>query len=176
MGLATKAVTGAARTAAGVTGMAAGAASLAWDIGKIPLTIGSGAGKLMAKLTDKRRGPTWFSRPSRGISHSEFVPRIATGAGAAVVTAGAIGMSLVSDIFHGLGNGVTGKVSYANGASKMTNGYTTGVVEAMHNAAQGDYGIFSELADDVLSSPNLIAKIDDLGANPKMIRSLYNMR
>ena len=145
-----------------------------------------GAGKLadsMSKFTDTsraandtvRHGKTWFSRPGEGISRSEFVPRVATAGGAAVVTAGALGLQFVSDVVHGLGEHGIGRVTYADGASKMTNSFTTGVVEAMQEASRGNYDIFADMADDVLASPNLISKIDDLGANPKMISALYNM-
>lgn len=145
-----------------------------------------GVGKLadsMSKFTDTsraandkiRNGKTWFSRPGEGISHSEFVPRVATARGAGVITAASLGLQFVSDVIHGVGEHSVGRVTYANGASKMTNSFTTGVVDAMQEASRGNFEIFSDMADDVLSSPNLISKIDDLGANPKMISALYNM-
>lgn len=151
-------------------------------MGLVNATLKGGAwtasklGNAFGRFTDTERGATWFSRPSRGISSSEFVPRIATARGAGVVTALALGAEFVGDVISGASGHSLGKVSYADGMSKMTKPFTTGVVEAMHEASQGNYEIFSDMAEEVIKPKNLLSKVDDFGANPRFISALYNMR
>lgn len=140
------------------------------------LGIIGGTGKVMGKFADHSRPDGWFSKAGQGWAGGDFVPRVATWRGFGVVTAGMLGVQLISDMHNNMGNVKTGRVSYADGPSKMTKPFTSGIVEAMQDASQGNYEIFSELASDVLKSPNALARMDDLGANPKMISALYNMR
>ena len=45
----------------------------------------------------------------------------------------------------------------------------------MHRVSGGNPGIFSDFAEEVVSSPGVTGKIDDYGATPELISALYNM-
>ena len=131
----------------------------------------------LAYLTDRSRPKSLFTRPGKGISNMEFVPRVFTGPGVALAI-GLTGLaSIASDAHYGAGASKVGRVSYADGPAKMTKSFTSGAVEAMNEAANGDYAVFSEMAAPMFKSNNQVARvIDDYGANPAMIRSVYGMR
>ena len=71
-----------------------------------------------------------------------------------------------------------GRISYMDGPARMTKSYTSGAVPAMMNASQGNYAAFSDMAEEVVKGHNnfLGSILDDYGATPAMIASLYGMR
>lgn len=129
----------------------------------------------LGKFADKSR-KGFFTRASKGIKEMEFVPRVLTAPGMLVTTGLVLGGTLVSDMLTGYGESRTGPVTYAEGHSKMTAPFTSGAVPAMKRASRGDPEVFRELANEAVSSSSMLAHaIDDHGANPAFIRSLYNM-
>lgn len=136
-----------------------------------------GASGALAKLFDKSRPRGLFTKPSQGLSHLQFVPRVLTGPGAVAVI-GLSGLaSIASDVHANMGSVKVGKVKYGDSMNRMTAPYTTGAVKAMNEAANGDYGTFYEMAAPMFRSDNVVARtLDDYGANPAFISSLYNMR
>ncbi len=67
-----------------------------------------------------------------------------------------------------------GYTTFQDGLTRMTDSHGSDVIEVMKRSAQGDYGTFAELATPVMRSPGL-GRIDDFGANPALIASLYHM-
>ena len=88
-------------------------------------------------------------------------------AGSAVLSAGKVGIDAHSVT-------AVGTVKYDNMA-RMTSNFQTGAVPAMMQASGGNYTTFSNMAKNVVSRPGLINRINDNGANPKMISALYHM-
>jgi hypothetical protein len=68
-----------------------------------------------------------------------------------------------------------GKVSYADGPARMTNSFTSGVVDAMHKASDGNPAVFADMASSVVKGPGMTGAIETYGATPELISALYNM-
>ena len=94
----------------------------------------------------------------------------ATGGMAVVGTVGAV--TLASEGIKGHNRATLGRVSYGEGMARMTNSFTTGVVPAMKRASGGNYEVFSDMAEEVVTHP---MSLDDYGASPALISALYNM-
>lgn len=64
-----------------------------------------------------------------------------------------------------------------DGPARMTKSYTSGAIPAMMQASNGNYAAFSDMAEEVVSGHNNVlgSVLDDYGANPAMIASLYGM-
>jgi hypothetical protein len=45
----------------------------------------------------------------------------------------------------------------------------------MHRASRGNPAVFSDMAEEVLKSDNLMGKIETYGATPELISALYGM-
>lgn len=84
------------------------------------------------------------------------------------------GIGLIKEGFEASNRRRMGRVTYADGLTRMTNSYTTGAVKAMKRASQGDYQAFAGMAQNVVKSPG-ISRLDDFGADPAMISALYHM-
>ena len=104
-----------------------------------------------------------------------FVPRQINGAGAALIVGGGLAFSAGKEGFKSRNRMSLGKVSYENGMARMTNSFTSGGVEAMHQISNGDPEIFKDLATEVVRSKNSISRVEDYGASPELISALYNM-
>lgn len=106
---------------------------------------------------------------------SLLIPRQINGAGTALVVGGVGAFNLAKEGVKGRNRMKLGRVSYADGPARMTNSYTTGAVQAMKRASGGNYAVFSDMAEEAISSSHLMGKIDDYGATPELISALYNM-
>ena len=89
------------------------------------------------------------------------------------------GVSLIAggnEVLKGRNSGVTGRVSYMDGPARMTNSFTSGAVKDMRRIANDNYGVFADMATEVVASRNMFGKVlDDYGANDKLISALYHM-
>lgn len=85
------------------------------------------------------------------------------------------GITLASEGLKGHNRAKLGRVSYGDGPARMTNSFASGVVPAMKRASGGNYGAFSDMAEEIVASPGITGAIDDYGASPELISALYNM-
>lgn len=94
-----------------------------------------------------------------------------------VAAAAGPGLTLQNEAWKGKNLKRIGTVSYSNGMQRMTDSFTTGAVEAMNNAAQGNYAAFTDMAEEVVTSNSLnpMKAIDNYGVTPALISSLYGM-
>lgn len=99
-----------------------------------------------------------------------LVPRRFTATGAAAVLGGIGAISMANEGIKGRNNAIMGKVSYANGPARMTGSFVSGATQAMHRASGGNYAVFSDMAEEVVSSG-----LETYGATPALISSLYHM-
>lgn len=106
---------------------------------------------------------------------SLFVPRKVNGLGAVVATAGMFAATIGDTAVQSRNRSRAGYISYGDGMSRMTSSYTSGVVPAMKRQSGGNYGIFADMAEEVVTSPGIRGAIDDYGVTPAMISALYNM-
>ena len=95
----------------------------------------------------------------------------------ALLAVGGMAAYTTADEFRKASNvGKMGSVQYLDGPARMTQSYTTGAVPAMMNASKGNYGVFADMAEEVVKSNSLAGRyLDDYGANDKLISALYNM-
>ena len=117
-------------------------------------------------------------REGRGLMHSEIIPKHFTAKGAVAVGGGLLALKGTGELIRGAGATRHGYISYGDGPAKMTNSFTSGAVQAMHEASKGNYEVFSDMARDVVK-PSLASgiggRLDDYGADANMISALYNM-
>lgn len=106
---------------------------------------------------------------------SLLVPRKLTGPGAALVLGGTAAFNIGNEGIKSHNAAKMGKVSYGDGMTRMTNSFTSGAVPAMKNASNGNYAVFSNMAQDVVSSPGIVGSLDTYGATPELVSALYNM-
>ena len=106
---------------------------------------------------------------------SILIPRRLTGTGAAVVVGGIGALNLANEGVKSRNRAILGKVSYVGGPARMTQSYTSGAVEAMHRASGGNYAVFSEMAEGVMTRPSIGGIIENHGATPELVAALYNM-
>ena len=109
---------------------------------------------------------------------SVLIPRKVNAKGAAVLIGGAALIGTANEGLKARNVNKMGKITYANGPARMTKSYTSGAVPAIMQASQGNYEIFSDMAEEVVNGHLNIAGsiLDDYGATPAMIASLYGMR
>ena len=108
---------------------------------------------------------------------SLIIPRKINAKGAALVIGGAAIFNTGKEGLKSHNVNTMGKISYMDGPARMTKSFTSGVVPAMMEASQGDYAAFSDMAEEVVNGHmNPIgAVLDDYGATPAMVASLYGM-
>ena len=128
-----------------------------------------GAAKTAAKPFFSPNDPT-----ERGLT-GLLVPYKFSGLGLGVAIGapivGAVGASMLS----ASNRAAIGRVTYQPTMARMVGGDNTGAVEAMKRASGGNYKVFSEMAEGVVSRDGITGIIEDYGANPAMISALYNM-
>lgn len=129
----------------------------------------SGLGKVGKALTQENT-----IKNDGGLS-SLLVPRQVNGAGAALIVGGSLAFTAGSKGLESRNRAKLGRISYSNGLARMTNSFTSGGVEAMHRVSGGNPAIFSDLAEESLSSGGIAGRIEDYGATPELISALYNM-
>lgn len=108
---------------------------------------------------------------------SLLIPRRVNAKGAAVLIGGAAVLTTGKEGLKARNVNKMGKISYMDGPARMTQSYTTGAVQAMMKASNGNYEAFSDMAEEVVNGHmNPIgAVLDDYGATPAMVASLYGM-
>lgn len=108
---------------------------------------------------------------------SLLIPRRVNAKGAAILIGGAAVLTTGKEGLKARNVNKMGKISYMDGPARMTQSYTTGAVQAMMKASNGNYEAFSDMAEEVVNGHmNPIgAVLDDYGATPAMVASLYGM-
>ena len=108
---------------------------------------------------------------------SILIPRKVNGKGVAVLAVGGTALSLGNEGLKARNTNKMGRISYMDGPARMTKSYTSGAIPAMMQASNGNYAAFSDMAEEVVSGHNNVfgSILDDYGANPAMIASLYGM-
>ena len=106
---------------------------------------------------------------------SLLIPRQVNAAGAGLIVAGTMGASLASEGMKSRNKNLMGRISYDSGLARMTNSFSSGAPEAMRRASGGNYEVFSDLAEEVVTSSSLSGKLETYGATPELISALYNM-
>ena len=137
----------------------------------------------MAGMTKKilKEAVETFTSPNTianggGLS-SLLIPRRVNAKGAAVLIGGAAVLTTGKEGLKTRNVNTMGKISYMDGPARMTQSYTTGAVQTMIKASNGNYEAFSDMAEEVVNGHmNPIGAIlDDYGATPAMVASLYGM-
>lgn len=129
-----------------------------------------GAGKAVGKVLTK---PNTIENGG-GLS-SVLIPRRVNAAGGIAIVGGLGAVSLAHEGFKGHNRAKLGKVTYANGPARMTGSFTSGAVQAMHRASNGNYAAFSDMAEEVVQGGGIIGGLDTYGATPELISALYHM-
>lgn len=137
----------------------------------------------MAGMTKKilKEAVETFTSPNTianggGLS-SLLIPRRVNAKGAAILIGGAAVLTTGKEGLKARNVNKMGKISYMDGPARMTQSYTTGAVQTMMKASNGNYKAFSDMAEEVVNGHmNPIgAVLDDYGATPAMVASLYGM-
>lgn len=137
----------------------------------------------MAGMTKKilKEAVETFTSPNTianggGLS-SLLIPRRVNAKGAAILIGGAAVLTTGKEGLKARNVNKMGKISYMDGPARMTQSYTTGAVQTMMKASNGNYEAFSDMAEEVINGHmNPIgAVLDDYGATPAMVASLYGM-
>ena len=131
--------------------------------------LGKGALKIGKALT------TVNNIADGGGLSSLIIRRKVNGAGAALILGGQFVIGMGNEGFKSGNKARLGRVSYGGGMARMTNSYTSGGIEAMHQVAKGNYASFADIAEEAVTSTNIAGKIEDYGATPEFISALYNM-
>ncbi len=111
---------------------------------------------------------------SGGLS-SLLVPRKFNAGGAALVIGGVGAFNLANEGIKSRNRSMLGRVTYADGLARMTNSYTTGVVPAMKRASGGNYAVFADMAEEVVTHNSMASSIENYGATPELVSALYHM-
>ena len=108
---------------------------------------------------------------------SLLIPRRVNAKVAAVLIGGAAVLTTGKEGLKARNVNKMGKISYMDGPARMTQSYTTGAVQAMMKASNGNYEAFSDMAEEVVNGHmnSIGAILDDYGATPAMVASLYGM-
>ena len=137
----------------------------------------------MAGMTKKilKEAVEEFTSPNnianKGGLSSLLIPRKVNAKGAALLIGGAAVLNTGKEGLKARNANKMGKISYMDGPARMTKSYTSGAIPAMMQASNGNYAAFSDMAEEVVSGHNNVfgSVVDDYGANPAMIASLYGM-
>lgn len=108
---------------------------------------------------------------------SLLIPRRVNAKGAAILIGGAAVLTTGKEGLKARNVNKMGKISYMDGPARMTQSYTTGAVQTMMKASNGNYEAFSDMAEEVVNGHMnpIEAVLDDYGATPAMVASLYGM-
>lgn len=106
---------------------------------------------------------------------SLVIPRQVNGAGAALVIGGGAAIGVANEGFKSHNRAKLGRVRYGNGPARMTSSYTSGAVQAMRRASNGNYAAFADMAEEVVGNASIGGVIENYGATPELISALYNM-
>lgn len=137
----------------------------------------------MAGMTKKilKEAVETFTSPNTianggGLS-SLLIPRRVNAKGAAILIGGAAVLTTGKEGLKARNVNKMGKISYMDGPARMTQSYTTGAVQTMMKASNGNYEAFSDMAEEVVNGHMnpIEAVLDDYGATPAMVASLYGM-
>lgn len=134
---------------------------------KVLNTLGK-VGKALTTENNIANGGGWSS---------VLVPRKVNGKGVAVLAVGGTVLGMGNEGLKARNTNKMGRISYMDGPARMTKSYTSGAIPAMMQASNGNYAAFSDMAEEVVSGHNNVfgSVLDDYGANPAMIASLYGM-
>ena len=131
--------------------------------------LANGAKKIFKSLTVEN------NLKNDGGWSSLLVRRQVNGKGIAVIAGASTLLSLGDTGIKTRNKTKMGKVSYGDGPARMTSSFTTGAVDAMKRASGNNPQVFSEMAQDVVTSRGIGGKLETYGATPELISSLYNM-
>ena len=131
--------------------------------------LANGAKKIFKSLTVEN------NLKNDGGWSSLLMPRQVNGKGIAVIAGASTLLSLGDTGIKTRNKTKMGKVSYGDGPARMTSSFTTGAVDAMKRASGNNPQVFSEMAQDVVTSRGISGKLETYGATPELISSLYNM-
>ena len=131
--------------------------------------LANGAKKIFKSLTVEN------NISNGGGLSSLLVRRQVNGKGIAVIAGASTLLSLGDTGIKTRNKTKMGKVSYGDGPARMTSSFTTGAVDAMKRASGNNPRVFSEMAQDVVTSRGIGGKLETYGATPELISSLYNM-
>ena len=111
---------------------------------------------------------------------SLLVPKKAGPAAIAGITAGMWAISGVDTGVKLYNKGKMGQVSYSGRMDKMTKNFTSGAVEGMARAANGNPETLTELVNDTMnggpSETRKFSRIETYGVTPEFVSALYGMR
>ena len=131
--------------------------------------LANGAKKIFKSLTVEN------NLKNDGGWSSLLMPRQVNGKGIAVIAGASTLLSLGDNGIKTRNKTKMGRVSYGDGPARMTSSFTTGAVDAMKRASGNNPQVFSEMAQDVVTSRGISGKLETYGATPELISSLYNM-
>ena len=106
---------------------------------------------------------------------SLLVRRRINAKGAAVIIGAGTVIAAGNEGFKSHNISKAGRITYGGGPQRMTNSFTSGAVQAMHQVSGGNYAAFSDMAEEVVENRSIAGAIDNYGVTPNMIASLYNM-
>ena len=137
----------------------------------------------MAGMTKKilKEAVEEFTSPNnianKGGLSSLLIPRKVNAKGAALLIGGAAILNTGKEGLKARNVNKMGKISYMDGPARMTKSFTSGAVPAMMKSSKGNYEAFSDMAEEVVNGHlNTFGTVlDDYGATPAMIASLYGM-
>lgn len=131
--------------------------------------LANGAKKVFMSLTMENN-----IKNDGGLS-SLLIPRQINGKGIAVVAGASTVLAFGDSGIQNRNRVKMGRVTYNDGPARMTNSFTTGAVDAMKRASDGNPQVFSEMAQDVVKGTGVGGPLDTYGATPELISALYNM-
>ena len=127
-------------------------------------------GKMLTKTLDL------LTKPNIDPITKSIIPRQVNFVGGTLAVGGIALVAGGNEVLKERNASKKGRVSYMDGPARMTNSYTSGVVQDMHRIANGNYGVFADMSSEVVETYNPAGKIlDDYGANDKLISALYHM-
>lgn len=119
-------------------------------------------------------------RSSKGFAQGEYFPWIFTGKGKAAIIGGVGAFALAKEAVSGHNQQKLGTVRYADGPARMTNSFTSGTIEAINRASNGNTQLRNEMFVNVMKTlpadtSSLLGSIENYGVDGKFISALYNM-
>lgn len=104
-----------------------------------------------------------------------LVPRRLNNKGIALALGGMTAVSLGKEGIKSRNINKMGDITYSKGLARMTNSFSTGVPETMHRISGGNYEIFSDMAEEVVTNQSIGGRLENYGVTPQFISALYNM-
>lgn len=130
-------------------------------------------GMKMKKIAKALTAPNTIDNGG-GLS-SILMPVKASALGVGVIAGGAGLIGGTSAMLQTRNSNKMGRITYSGGPARMTGSFTSGGVEAMMRASQGNYSVFSDMASDAVTNDGLAGKIENYGVTPQFVSALYNM-